>query len=526
MSRKTLHNVGIILACSIVARLLSYIWEATLAAMYGATDETDALYMTSGIFLIVHPILDLGIWKVFLPIYKTKLVEKKDDLAAQMANTAMTFFFVVSFALVLLLIVCARPLVAALAPGFSPEKKAATIQYLRIASPFMIAVTLASVIGAMLQSREKFLGSQMREIGTHISKIVYLCICFRFLGIYAAVSSLIIGGIFRLLVQLPFIDWKWKFRLNFHFRDKDFMPMIKGLPSVALTSAIQHVNGMVDKIFASASSSGAVACLNYGHRLLNVFSGMISYAVSAAVYPTMIQYIAQKQEDKLRELLKNVIHSLGFIIIPISCFCMFFSHDIVTVAFQRGAFDAKATLLTSGVFTGYCIGMFFWGVSAVVTNVFYGYGDTKITMYISLIGIVINIFLDFLLMRLWGIVGLAAATSLSAVICLSIRFVLLKRFIAIDYGTIGLELVKILGVSLVSCGASLVLFRKISFSNPYLPLAFDAALFGIGYLALAFLLKVKALMFVGNLVQSRAMPVVRACLSKLGHMKGNDDQKP
>ncbi len=525
MSKRTIHNVGIILACSIVARILSYIWEATLAATYGATDDTDALYMTSGIFFVVYPILDLGIWKVFLPIYKTKLVEKKDDLADQIANTAMTFFFILSFALLLLIIVCARPVVAMMAPGFSPEKKAVTVQYLRIASPYLIVVTLTSVIGAMLQSRERFLGSQVREIGTHISKIAYLCIFYRFLGIYAAVTSLIVGSIFRLLVQLPFINWKWKLRLNFNFRDKDFVPMIKGLPSVALTAAIQHINGMVDKVFASVSSSGSVACLNYGHRLLNVFSGMISYAVSAAVYPTMIQYIAQKQEDKLRELLKNVIFSLGFFIIPISCFCIFFSHNIVTVAFQRGAFDANATLLTSGVFTGYCIGMFFIGVSSVVTNVFYGYGDTKITLYISLMGIVINIVLDYMLIRLWGIVGLAMATSFSYIISLGIRFYLLKKFITVDYKSIGLELTKILGISIISCCVSFALFTKVPFSNAYILLFLNAGLFGIGYLLLAFLLKVKTLIIVENLVKSKVMPHLDKYLSKFGIRKKNDDKK-
>ena len=493
MSKKTFSNVVIILACSIVARILSYIWEATLAALYGATDETDALYMTSGIFLIVHPILDLGIWKVFLPIYKTKLVEKNDDMAEKIANTAMTFFFVLSFALVLLLIVCARPLVALMAPGFDSAKRAATIQYLQIASPFLIAVTLTSVIGAMLQSREKFLGSQMREIGTHISKIVYLCICFRFFGIYAAVTSLIIGGIFRLLVQLPFIDWKWRFRPNFHFRDRDFVPMVKGLPAVSITAAIGHINGMVDKIFASGAGSGSVACLNYGHRLLNVFSGMISYAVSAAVYPTMIQYIAQKKVDSLRDLLKKVIDSLGFIIIPISCFCIFFSESIVKAAFQRGAFDTTATMLTAGVFTGYCVGMFFLGVSQIITNVFYGYGDTKLTMYITLVGILLNIVLDFLFMRLWGITGLAIATSIASMLSLGIRFFMLRKYITIDYKSIVIELIKVLMISIISACVPFAMLRKISMPNVYVSLLISGAVFGIIYLLLAFLLKLKTL---------------------------------
>ena len=70
---------------------------------------------------------------------------------------------------------------------------------------------------------------------------------------------MIIGSVFRLIIQLPFINWKWKFKLNFNFNNQDIVPMIKGLPSVALTAAITHINGLIDKVIASSTVSGAIA---------------------------------------------------------------------------------------------------------------------------------------------------------------------------------------------------------------------------------------------------------------------------
>ena len=298
MSSKTVKNVGIILTCSIAAKILSYAWEAILAATIGASDQADALYMTASIFGILYPILDLGIWKVFLPIYKTKLVGEDASGAEKIANIAVSLFFTLSVALVLFLFVMARPLVAIVAPGFEAEKKLLTIHYLRIEAPAFFLMTTASVVGAMLQSRERFLGSQIREIGTHASKIIYFFVFYRFFGIYAAVTAVIVGSIFRVLIQLPFINWKWRFRPDFHFKDKEIIPMLRGLPSVAVTAAIAHINSLVDKIVASGAGSGSVSCLHYGHKLVNVFSGMFSTAISTAVYPTMIEYIAGKKEEK------------------------------------------------------------------------------------------------------------------------------------------------------------------------------------------------------------------------------------
>lgn len=503
MSNRVVKNVGIILGCSIAAKILSYIWEATLAAFLGASDQADAFYMTTSIFGILYPILDLGIWKVFLPAYKTKLVDKKDSEAEKIANIAVTLFFTLSVALVLFLVVCANPLVALMATGFKSEKQAITIEYLRLSAPTYLLMAVASVIGAMLQSREKFLGSQIREIGTHISKIIYVIITYRFFGIYAAVTAMIVGSVFRVLIQLPFIDWKWKFKPNFNFKDKDIVPMIKGLPSVAVTAAIAHINSLIDKMVASGAATGAVACLNYGNKLLHVFSGMISTAIGTAVYPTIIQYITEKDTTRLRTLLSNVICALMFFVVPISVFCSMFSAELVTVAFQRGAFDATATALTAQVFVGYCLGMLFLGVATVVTNVFYGYGDTKITMYISFVEIALNIVFDFLFMRFWGVAGLAFATSISAIICLCIRLFYLKKYIRIGYKSIFTEGIKILMLSVVTCLISYLLVNKALHLNVYISLLLSITICLVVYLGIAYLLHFKTLDFVRSLIGKR-----------------------
>jgi len=503
MKSKVVKNVSVILFCSIIAKILSYIWEAILAAYLGASDQADAFYMTTSIFNILFPILDIGIWKVFLPIYKTKLVQETENRASQVANIAITLFFALSICLIMGLLVLARPLVAAFAPGFSIEKRAVTIEYLRLCTPYLLFAAVSSVIGAMLQSHERFLGSQIREIGTHVARLICVIICYRSFGIYAAILAMIVGSVVRLIIQLPFINWKWKFRPSFDFKDKDIVTMIRGLPSVALTATISHLNGMIDKMVASGASSGSVACLNYGHKLMNVFSGMISTAIATAVYPSIIQHIAKKEDDKLRTLLSNVLCALMFFIIPISIFCFLFSTELVTVAFQRGAFDASATSLTAGVFVGYSLGMLFLGVTTVVTNVFYGYGDTKITMYISIVEIALNIVFDLLFVKFWGVVGLAFATSISAIICLAIRMIYMKKYIRIGYKSTAIEGIKIIVLSVVACIVPYLIIDKLLHLNVYLSLFIGAAVSVGIYLVLAYVLHIKMLDFVRTLIGNR-----------------------
>ena len=503
MKNKTAKNVGIILGCSIIAKALSYAWEAILAAYFGASDQADAIYMTSSIFGILYPILDLGIWKVFLPAYKTKLVTKKNDEAESIANIAITLFFSLSVALVLFLFVFSKPIVSIIAPGFSAEKKAMTIGFLRISVPTYLLMATASVIGAILQSHDRFLGSQIREIGTHVSKILFMLLTYHRIGVVAALIAPIIGSICRLLVQLPFVNWKWRFRPSFRFNDKNIIPMLKGLPSVALTAAIAQINGMVDKIIASGAYSGAIACLNYGHRLMNVFSGMISNAISTAIYPTMIQYIAKKEREQLKGLLQNVICILEFFIVPISVFCFLFSEDLVTVAFQRGAFDRSATELTASVFVGYSMGMLFLGIGTVITNVFYSHGDTKKTLYISIVEIVLKIIFNLIFVRLWGVAGLAYATSISAAICLVIRLILMNDYVRIDYRIIAKETVKILFISVVACIVPYITVTYLVNCNVFVSLLISLVMAGGLFLLLAFVFRLDAFMSLKRMVVSK-----------------------
>ncbi len=500
MRNKTLKNVIVILGCSIAGKVLSYVWEAVLAAYLGATDQADAFYMTTSVFNILYPILDIGIWKVFLPIYRKTMVREPGE-EDKFANKASSVFLCISFVLVLFLLIFARPLIYVMAPGFSPEKKAITANYIRITAPAYFLMATASTIGAMLQCHERFFGSQIRQIGTHVAKILYVIICYRYMGIYAALTAMIIGSIVRLLIQLPFINWKWRFKPDFRLKDQNVKTMLKGLPSVALTVAIQHINGLIDKMVASGAKRGAISCLNYGYKLVNVFSGMISSAVVMAVYPQMISHIAKKEDKQLRTIVNNVINALVFLIVPISAFCVLFSNGIVKAAFERGNFDSTATALTASVFIGYSIGMIVSAVSSVITSIFYGYGDTKITLWISMLNIALNIGFDLLFYQFFGVTGLAVATSVSAAICLVVRLIYLKKYIRLGYRELFIEMAKILLLSAIAVGAAYVVFGVLLHLNVYLTLILSVFMIAAIYIPLAKLFRIKTLGFIIGIVK-------------------------
>ena len=111
---------------------------------------------------------------------------------------------------------------------------------------------------------------------------------------------------------------------------------------------------------ASTLPTGTVSGLNYGHKLMNVFSGLLSSAIATAMYPQMIELISLDKKEELGRLVVKIINIFCVIMIPITVACVLFRVELVSAVFQRGAFNENSTSLTAAVFALYCLGLFFF----------------------------------------------------------------------------------------------------------------------------------------------------------------------
>jgi putative peptidoglycan lipid II flippase len=472
------RSVGVIMATSILAKLGAFITEAILAAYLGTSIQADAYYMIAGIQQVFYPMLSVGIWNVFLPEYIKQLTDYGSEHAAVLANKILILFTLASFIVMLLLMTFSGAVVSIVAPGFSGEVKLLSEQLLKISAPKYMFIVISSVFAALLQSHGKFFGSQIRELASHIPTILTAIFFFKIYGVYALAVALVLGSVFRLVIQLPFIDWGYRFRLETNFRDSRIIVMLKRLPSALITAGVSQMNALIDRVMASGLPSGAVSSLSYGNRLINVFSGLLTAAVSTALYPTMSKLAAEESHDKLKNLLVQSIYLISVFIIPVSLACILFGSSVVSVVFQRGAFDSESVSRTAAVFAAYSVGMLFMGLKDIFSNVFYSFGDTKTTMRISILVVALNITLNLILSRIIGVAGLALATSAAAVVNALLLFYKLRRHISVSFADISLEMTKIILLSAVACGTAFGFMRLLGIHIEAVKLA-AAAFIGI-----------------------------------------------
>ncbi len=458
IGKKVFRGTVVIVLIGILAKITSFIAEAVLAAYLGTTYQSDAYYMVNSIQMVVYPMLSVGIWKVFLPIYKEKLTHGLGEEATALTNKVITFFSIVSFVAVGLLILLAGPVVSVVAPGFEGDTKALCIKLVRISAPMYFFIISAAIYASILQANNKFLGSQIREVASHIPTILAAVFFYKRFGIEAMAIALVVGGAVRLLIELPFVNWGYRFRPDFKFRSQEFGLMMKRLPSALISEGVVQLNTLIDKMMASTLPEGTISALNYGHKLMNVFSGLLSTAIATALYPQMIELIALKKEEELSRLVVRIIDIFCLLMIPVTLACVLFRTELVAAVFQRGSFTAESTALTSGVFALYSIGIFFIACNTVITNLFYGYGNTKTPMLISIANLVVNVALNFGLIYIWGVNGLALATSLSSIITFFIRIKAAEKYVKLDNKRMIVTAAKVLLAASVACFVPRVIF--------------------------------------------------------------------
>jgi putative peptidoglycan lipid II flippase len=101
----------------------------------------------------------------------------------------------------------------------------------------------------------------------------------------------------------------------------------------------------------------------------------------------------------------------------------------VRLFFERGAFNPKATELTSFVVKMYVLGLFAHAICPIMSKVFYSFKNTTMPVIISAISVGLNIVLNIELSKVLGAGGIALATSIVMALSFVLYAILVRKYI-------------------------------------------------------------------------------------------------
>jgi putative peptidoglycan lipid II flippase len=163
---------------------------------------------------------------------------------------------------------------------------------------------------------------------------------------------------------------------------------------------------------AALLPAGSVSALVYANRFVSVILSLLAGAVSTAVMPYFSRMIALEDWAGCRHTLHTWVRLTAFVSAPIAIALIAGSHLIIRVALQHGAFGPRDTAVVTPVLAMYAIQIPFFVTSRVFYRFVVAMRRTDLIFYCGSINLVLDIVLNLILMRWFGVAGIALATSL------------------------------------------------------------------------------------------------------------------
>jgi O-antigen/teichoic acid export membrane protein len=223
-------------------------------------------------------------------------------------------------------------------------------------------------------------------------------------------AQFVVIGIVWLLDHL-YMKWRYP-QLSFRprwFGWKEAKPLAKFSGAVFLS----HIAGLLandtDKIIAGIFlGPTAVAVYQVGYKLYDLARTLFANSVGVLM-PTAAALFARKEQERLQQMICQVSSVMVGIVAAIYIPLILYGGDFIRL-WVGPKFDISAVVLT-----WLSVAILLGAHNRVLGSIFWGVGDWKIATYPSLLYAVSNAAVSVLLCLHWGLVGIAAGTTLTSI---------------------------------------------------------------------------------------------------------------
>ncbi|MGE5587971.1 MAG: murein biosynthesis integral membrane protein MurJ [Clostridia bacterium] len=407
---------GIIAFVSIISKLLGFARETSLAAVFGATASTDAYLVGHTVPMLVFAAVGAALGNTFIPVFSQVKQERGREAAFRTANSVINAVLILSLGCVAVGELFAGALAHLVAPGFHGPARSLTVAMSRIMFPIIPFQGLSGIFTGMLQAESNFAAPALVSLAFNAVLIISILGLGPVFGIRAVAAGTVAAVAAQALLQVPALvrlGYRWKPILD--LRDPGLRRIGALVGPVLVATAVGQLGVVVDRVLASGLAEGSVAALNYGNRLMGLVPGIFGLAIVTVMYPTLAGFAATRDLVRFGKAFAEAAKMINFICVPVAVGMAVLRVPLVRLAFERGAFDARATEATAWALLFFCVGVGVFTLRDMANRAFFALQDTTTPMIVGAASVGINIGANLLLVGTLKHGGLALGTSLAGV---------------------------------------------------------------------------------------------------------------
>ncbi len=418
-----------------LSRVSGLLRDLAFAASFGTGPVANAFFWAFNLPNLFRNVLGEGaLTAAFIPLFSE--VESKDgeSAARQFASMVFTLLALTTSALAVL-----TALALLLSSLVLPDSWGLQTGMAALMMVFMPFVCLSAFIAGLLNIRKAY---GLAAVSSSLLNLLVAAACLigpvlnpdKEMRIWLLPAAVILSGSLQLWLLMRalmkngmILDWTPHFD-----RDKLKHLWVLFVPALIGSSCTQ-LSLFIDRNIAVCmdawqwGESGALAAINYSERLVYLPVGIFGVSLGVACLPIMSKAVADNKPSEVSETLDFGLRQALFLSLPFTALFFVWGEDIVSLVYQRGAFNHQSVLDTWLALKYFVIGIPVFTAVKVVLQLFYSHKDTRTPVKISLSCLVIN------LVACVGLLCLApglkwASLPLATVISSSFNLILLLIF--------------------------------------------------------------------------------------------------
>jgi len=511
------------MASVFASRVIGVFREMAIAGFGGINAGVDAYQIAFIIPEILNHIVASGFLSItFIPIFSHYLSLNREDEGYKVFSIIINGFGLLLVGFILVTMIWAPKFVHIFVPGIQdPDTFALAVKMTRIIIPAQFFFFTGGLLMAVQFAKEKFFIPALAPLIYNLSIIGGGLILGPFMGMegfaWGVLFGAFIGNFGLQLMGARKLGLKYYPVINFTHPDlikyiKLTLPLMIGLTMTFSTEILL-------KFFGSYLNEGSIAAMNYALRIMFILVGLFGQAIGVASYPFMAKLARKGDLSELNRLLNKTLKFI-FLVMPFSALFIVLSHEIVMILFQRGQFDAQATLLTARILQFFMVGAFAFSAQNIVSRGYYAIQNTLFPAIFTSLCVIVTLPLIFLFMKTMGPKGVALGLSLSVIIQAFVLFECWNKK-SLNFGKkeVYLFFLKLLSISLmigcilfISAAAARNFIDHSTFAGSFT----IACLIGLEFLLLFFLtgfiFKISEILIVFETIYTRLFPWTKKSL--------------
>jgi len=431
--QSTIAGGAIILgSASLLSRLVGLLRDRFLASTFGAGETLDIYYAAFKIPDFIFAVLVLGaLSSAFIPVFIQKRVKKGEKAGWELTGRLLVLLLISLTVIGGIAAIFTPTLISIIAPGFTPDQQAATVELTRVMLIAIIFFGISNVLSGVLNSLKQYASYAFAPIAYNVGIIIGILWFTPMWGVIGLAYGVVLGSLLHAALQVPAVvksGFKFKIWQNpFH---KDVTQVLKLMVPRSLSLVGTQVNAIVNTAIASGLLAGSVAIFNLADNLQHVPINIFGVSLAMAAFPVFSEAFAKNKKALFKKHFSTTVRRVLFFVVPAS----------IIILLLR----AQKTL---GFFS---ISLFAQALIPVVSRSFFAQQDTKTPVALTFVGVITNIILALWFSASMGVMGLALAFSIASIVQFSGLIFFLKRKVGdIDESNLIKHTLKILAASLV-----------------------------------------------------------------------------